>query len=126
MTDRVTLFNHPSKYDQTDTSLNTCTKHIRPTTVDADHILHNKPNITTAGALSLSLSLALSHTLSLSHACKQLGLLQLARLGCFTKTTTNHKALITMQYAEAGKDMHAHSRTHSSYAQCTLTLTAKV
>ena len=37
-----------------------------------------------------------------------------------SRTETNRNAFVTLQYAEAGEDMHAHSRTHSSYAQRTL------
>ena len=104
MTDRVTLFNHPSTANTIRyTSLNTYTQ---STFVQPRRMLTKFYTSQTSPRQG--------HSLSLSHARKQLGLLQLARLGCFTKTTTNHEAFITMQYAEAGKDMHAHSCTHSS------------
>ena len=100
MTDRgVTLLNHQSTAN---TTRQMYIEHIHK----AQRMLTDSPQQAKHhhGGCALSLTLARPYTITPTYPTP--------RLGCFTKTTTNRKAFITMQYAEAGKDTRTVAYTH--------------
>ena len=102
ITDRgVTLFNHQSTAN---TTRQKYIEHIHKSHRQTRRMLTDSPQQAKHhhGRCAPSLTLARPYyTITPTY--------QTPWLGCFTKTTTNHKALIiTMQYAEAEKDTHTH------------------
>ena len=116
ITDRGgTLFNHQSAANTT-RQIEHIHKAHRPTrrmlTDSPQQAKHHH------GGCALSLTLARPYTITPTYPTP--------RLGCFTKTTTNHKAFITMQYAEAGKDTRTVAHTHLMQNNHQHSVTAKI
>ena len=107
MTDRgVTLFNHQSTAN---TTRQMYIEHEYKAHRGTRRMLTDSPQQAKHhhGGCALSLTLARLYTITPTYPTP--------RLGCFTKTPTNHKAFITMQYAEAGKDALTHLMQNNQF-----------